>query len=227
MDRCHRFAVVYPDRVREVDSFLSAEAFAALVGQALDLMVVFEVPVPELQIWRLQDDVWHPVFGADQQEPTSQLTSQTQALVRRLDKEYLRLGDQTVRLYRLWKWQLKAAEKQMRKRVSHEQDGQLVRLQMEMEDLTQKIGIINDIVESFSEPLLADVFDFTVLKQYSPQKIADLLHYSLSTVHRQWRQVKIMIGYGLKTRLSQEELCGFTAESERAIWGVSRISRDD
>lgn len=225
-----RFAIVYPDRVREVDSSLPPEALSALVGQALDLMVVFEIPVPDVQIWQQEEGMWHPLFGARHAKPTLHLSVPTHVKIQEADQRYLKLGTQAVRLYRLWKWQHKSAEAQLRKIAC----GGFVQGSAPVKDhlvdiadvLIRKMGVIDDIVGDFSDLRLQTVFDYTVMCRYSPQKIADLLHYSVSTVHRNWRLAKIWLGHGLESRLSPEQRTDFLAEIERAHWSVARLLGD-
>lgn len=225
-----RFAIVYPDRVREVDSSMPPEALAALVGQALDLLAVFEIPVQDVQIWQKDDALWHPVFGADHEKPTEQLRTEQQTTMRHTDQHYVRLGQQAVRLYRLWQWQRKSYQTQMNKNAAANERS-AVQFQSpggeRMAVLSRKIALIDDIVQDFSDPRLRTVFDYSIHQHCSAQRIATDLHYSLSTVQRSWRQAKMGIGHGLESRLSPAQLSDFRAEIERSKWSVARLLHDD
>lgn len=209
------YAIVYPDRVRSVRSDLPVDALCALIQQGLDLMTSLEIVVPEIELWMQREGWWHPVLARAGRRPMVELRAIKNAALHKEDQHYVQLGSQVIRLYRSWIEQRHQLEATCRMHfLSTEKYGGHIE-KSRYEELVEKMAFVDEIVEAYCDRPLILVFTYLVKDSLTSTKIADLLHYSPSTVHRYWHQVKRQIGYGIESRFNPDQVAALLTKTSR------------
>lgn len=213
MNTAHEYALVYPDTVCHVQSILTPDDFALLISRAFDLVCVLQAPVPDLEIWRQQDGQWVPLLCAADAKPMACLTSKKDTRLLETQSRHLKLGSQVIRLYRRWTLRLRRLRQPSGDSAIKGDAAAIAAIAV----LTDKMALVDQLIRSFPNPQGEQVFTYTVLRGYSPEKVAQSMHYSESTIHRMWRRLKIHIGSELMSTLSDDQLRDLRIEIDHEL----------